>query len=71
MVDPPYGKGLGEKALASAGTGGWLARGATIVLEEAAGRGELRLPADFAQKLSSASYGTTQIVFARHARERT
>lgn len=36
FADPPYGKGLGEKALESAAQGGWLGCGALIVLEEAA-----------------------------------
>jgi 16S rRNA (guanine966-N2)-methyltransferase len=35
LVDPPYGKGLGEKALASLVAGGWLSPGAVVVLEEA------------------------------------
>lgn len=34
FLDPPYGKGLGEKALAAALDGGWLAEGALIVWEE-------------------------------------
>lgn len=34
FLDPPYGKGLGELALASARTGGWLATGAMVVWEE-------------------------------------
>jgi 16S rRNA (guanine966-N2)-methyltransferase len=34
FLDPPYGKGLGEKALASALAGGWLAPGALVVWEE-------------------------------------
>ena len=34
FVDPPYGKGLGEKAIASALTGGWLADDVLVVLEE-------------------------------------
>ncbi|MDI3337538.1 16S rRNA (guanine(966)-N(2))-methyltransferase RsmD [Defluviimonas aestuarii] len=34
FLDPPYGKGLGEKALASLFEGGWLAPGALIVWEE-------------------------------------
>jgi 16S rRNA (guanine966-N2)-methyltransferase len=34
FADPPYGRGLGEAALASAIEGGWIAPGATIVLEE-------------------------------------
>ncbi len=36
FLDPPYGKGLGEKALHSALTGGWLVPGAIVVLEERA-----------------------------------
>ena len=35
FCDPPYRKGLGEKALASAAAGGWLANGALAILEEA------------------------------------
>ncbi len=34
FIDPPYGKGLGEKALFAASAGGWIAPGAIIVLEE-------------------------------------
>jgi 16S rRNA (guanine966-N2)-methyltransferase len=34
FVDPPYGKGLGEKALASLVAGEWLVPNAVIVLEE-------------------------------------
>jgi len=34
FLDPPYGQGLGEKALASAQSGGWLAAGALVVFEE-------------------------------------
>jgi 16S rRNA (guanine966-N2)-methyltransferase len=36
FADPPYGKGLGERALASARAGGWLKPGALCVVEEAA-----------------------------------
>ena len=35
FADPPYGKGLGEKALASLVSGDWLNEGAIVVLEEA------------------------------------
>jgi 16S rRNA (guanine966-N2)-methyltransferase len=34
FADPPYGQELGEKAIASALKGGWIAPGALIVLEE-------------------------------------
>lgn len=36
FCDPPYGKGLAERALAAAAAGGWLAAGALCVVEEAA-----------------------------------
>src|SRR5439155_4619275 len=35
FLDPPYGKGLAEKALASLRDGGWLTPGALLVVEEA------------------------------------
>ena len=36
FADPPYGKGLGERALQAARAGGWLATDALCVVEEAA-----------------------------------
>ena len=36
FADPPYGKGLGERALHSARQGGWLTPGALCVIEEVA-----------------------------------
>lgn len=36
FLDPPYGKGLGEKAIATAFEGGWIAKGALVVWEESA-----------------------------------
>lgn len=36
FADPPYGRGLGEKALEAALEGGWLRQNALVVLEEAA-----------------------------------
>ena len=37
FLDPPYGKGLAEQALASAREGGWLTDDALIVVEETVG----------------------------------
>jgi 16S rRNA (guanine966-N2)-methyltransferase len=34
LLDPPYGTGLGSKALVSARSGGWLSEGANVVWEE-------------------------------------
>ena len=36
FLDPPYGSRLGEAALASAATGGWLAPGALVTWEDSA-----------------------------------
>jgi len=35
FLDPPYGKGLADKALISLRDGGWLTKGALVVVEEA------------------------------------
>jgi len=63
FCDPPYRKGLGEKALVSARDGGWLAPGALIVLEEA-GDSELALPDGF-EELERRAYGETQVAVLR------
>ncbi|WP_439497113.1 16S rRNA (guanine(966)-N(2))-methyltransferase RsmD [Bosea sp. (in: a-proteobacteria)] len=63
FCDPPYRKGLGEKALASARDGGWLAESALVLLEEAAGA-EITLPEGFAQ-VDRRDYGETQVMFLR------
>lgn len=69
LLDPPYGKGLGEKALASLAAGGWLEDGAVAVLEERDGV-HIALPADYTE-LDRRSYGDTQIVLARFRVPRT
>ncbi len=63
LLDPPYGRGLGERALASALAGGWLAPDATIVLEE---RRDvvITLPSGLTL-LDQRTWGDTQAVFAR------
>ncbi len=63
FLDPPYGKGLGEKALASAVAGGWLAPGATIVLEERAGT-TIAWPVGFVV-IDQRTWGDTMAAFAR------
>lgn len=63
FCDPPYRKALGEKALASARDGGWLAPGALIVLEEAADA-EIALPGGF-EELERRAYGETQVMVLR------
>lgn len=63
FCDPPYGKGLGEKALASALAGGWLAPGALCVLEERASA-EVLPPEGF-EEIERRSVGDSQLVFLR------
>ncbi|ASY55464.1 MULTISPECIES: 16S rRNA (guanine(966)-N(2))-methyltransferase RsmD [Sinorhizobium] len=63
FADPPYGKGLGERALESAVAGGWLVPGALVVLEE---RSDVRprLSAAFEQ-LDDRAFGDTRMHFYR------
>ena len=63
FCDPPYGQGLGEKALVSARDGGWLEAGALIVLEEA-GDAEIALPVGF-EMLERRAYGETQALLLK------
>lgn len=65
FLDPPYGRGLAERALASAAAGGWLADGALAVVEERKGTA-LALPPGFA-KLDERAWGDTQALFVRFA----
>ncbi|MCT8159102.1 16S rRNA (guanine(966)-N(2))-methyltransferase RsmD [Pseudoruegeria sp. SHC-113] len=58
FLDPPYGKGLGQKALESAVAGGWIAEGALIVFEDNAASA----PAGFGV-LGEKRYGDTVITF--------
>ena len=57
FLDPPYGRGLGERALASARAGGWLAPDATVVWEEGA---PMEPPPGFAL-LDRRRYGDTWV----------
>jgi 16S rRNA (guanine966-N2)-methyltransferase len=63
FADPPYGKGLGEKALASAAEHRWLNAGAIIVLEERADAA-VQLPKGF-DLLDNRSFGDTIIRIMR------
>ncbi|OEO29220.1 16S rRNA (guanine(966)-N(2))-methyltransferase RsmD [Devosia insulae DS-56] len=63
FLDPPYAKGLGEQALVSLREGNWLARDATIVLEERADV-ELALPQGFTID-DRRAYGAAAVHFIR------
>lgn len=58
FLDPPYGKGLGEKALNSCENGGWLADAALVMWEESA---PVTPPTGFILK-DQRKYGDTSIM---------
>lgn len=64
FADPPYGKGLGDRALASAASGGWLVPGALALLEERADVEPDPGPAFLL--LEERLFGDTRIWFYRH-----
>ena len=61
FLDPPYGMGLGEKALASCLAGGWIAPGAMVVWEE---NTPPVVPAPL-QQIDQRRYGDTLVTLAR------
>ena len=63
FLDPPYGMGLAERALASARDGGWLSPGALVVVEEAADA-DFAAPEGF-EEIERRDYGDTQLIFLR------
>jgi 16S rRNA (guanine966-N2)-methyltransferase len=64
FLDPPYGRGLAEEALASARAGGWLTPGALAVVEEAAKPG-FNVPEGF-EELERRSYDDSALIVLRH-----
>lgn len=62
FLDPPYGQGLGGKALAAAQAAGWIGPDALIIWEEAAAQ---IAPAGFTG-LDQRRYGDTWITVMRH-----
>ena len=65
FCDPPYRKGLAELALASARSGGWLAPGAFVVVEEATDA-KFAAPEGF-EELERRAYDDTEFVILRAA----
>lgn len=63
FADPPYGTELGARALLSAHAGGWIAEGATIVLELAAKAPIPDLP--WTKHVDRRIYGQSQILISR------
>lgn len=63
FLDPPYGKGLGEKALGAMLAKGWIADGALIVWEDSA---EIQ-PPEGVRLIEVRKYGETRIRILRRA----
>jgi 16S rRNA (guanine966-N2)-methyltransferase len=64
FLDPPYGRGLAEQALAAAHAGGWLAKDALVVVEEVAKAG-FAAPAGF-DELERRGYDDSALIVLRH-----
>ena len=63
FLDPPYGKGLGEVALAKLAAGGWLAPGAVVMFER--GSDEPDFEVEGFEKLDARDYGAARVLFLR------
>ena len=63
FLDPPYGKGLAEKALASARDGGWLTKDALVVVEEATSA-KFATPEGY-KELERRTYDDSELIFLR------
>ena len=63
FVDPPYGRGLAEQALAAAGDGGWLTPDALVVVEEAVDA-KFAAPEGF-EEMERRGYDDTEFIFLR------
>jgi len=62
FLDPPYGKGMGQRALGAARVGGWLLPSATIVWEESA---PMDAPEGFT-RTDKRKFGDTHLTLLRH-----
>ena len=63
FLDPPYGKGLGEQALACLVEGGWLRPGAIVVFERGSDEPEIETPGY--ERLDARDYGAARVIFLR------
>ena len=61
FLDPPYGRGLGERALAGAAAGGWMQPGALAVWERGASEAEPQV--EGWALLDARTYGAARVNF--------
>lgn len=63
FLDPPYGQGLGEQALARLVEEDWLKPGTMVVFERGSGEPEIETPGY--QRLDARDYGAARILFLK------
>jgi 16S rRNA (guanine966-N2)-methyltransferase len=63
FLDPPYGQGLGEQALARLVEEDWLKPGAMVVFERGSGEPEIETPGY--QRLDARDYGAARVLFLK------
>jgi 16S rRNA (guanine966-N2)-methyltransferase len=65
FLDPPYRKGLGERALEGLAAGGWLKLGAIVMFERGSDEPDVA-PAGF-EALDARDYGAARVQFLRYS----
>ena len=65
FLDPPYGRGLADKALVSLRDGGWLAPQALVIVEERAAA-QIDVPEGY-EPIEKRDYGETQVLILQAA----
>lgn len=65
FLDPPYAKGLGEKAVTELKAHDWLAPGAILMFER--GRGEVDPVLDGFEQIDARDYGAARVLFYKLA----
>ncbi len=63
LLDPPYGKGLADRAMAAMRAGGWIKPGGLVVVEEVASA-DLVLPEGW-ERIDERAQGDTRLHFLR------
>jgi 16S rRNA (guanine966-N2)-methyltransferase len=63
FLDPPYAKGLGEKALAELAAHGWIRPGAAVVFERGEGEGDIQPPGY--DLIDERRYGAAKVLFLK------
>ena len=63
FLDPPYGKGLGERAIAELVKGGWITPDALVVFERGADEPDPVVPGF--ERVEDRSWGAARVVFLR------